>query len=277
MSRRDPETSPPAFLGAELRRARMAAGFSSQEALAARLGFDRSVVAKAETGDRPPTDDVLAAWCAACRLDAELFGRLTVLARRASAVVPAWFEDWPDIEAAATTLRWFEPLLVPGLLQTEAYARALYATRVLVAQDDMESHISARLGRQEILARPNPPMLWAVLDEGVLRRPVGGRHVMAEQVSRLIEAAQRPAVRIEIIGAGIGAHDGLTGAFIIADLPAAPGAAYREGARKGQVVRDPQQVAELLVCWDTLRSEALSRGDSLALLEEAAKTWTSAV
>jgi len=98
MARRDPETNPAAFLGGELRRARMAAGFSSQDALAAKLGFDRTVVAKAETGERPPTDDVLAAWCQACRLDEELFGRLARLARRADGPVPTWFE-----------MRWWRP------------------------------------------------------------------------------------------------------------------------------------------------------------------------
>ena len=98
MARRDPETNPAAFLGGELRRARVAAGFSSQDALAAKLGFDRTVVAKAETGERPPTDDVLAAWCGACRLDDELFGRLVVLARRADGPVPTWFEDWLQAE-----------------------------------------------------------------------------------------------------------------------------------------------------------------------------------
>jgi transcriptional regulator with XRE-family HTH domain len=106
MARHDPETNPATFLGGELRRARVAAGFSSQDALAARLGFDRTVITKAETGDRPPTVDVLAAWCQACRLDDELFGRLGTLARRADGSVPAWFEDWVrDIEAAAATLR----------------------------------------------------------------------------------------------------------------------------------------------------------------------------
>ena len=75
MARRDPETNPAAFLGGELRRARLAAGFSSQDALAVKLGFDRTVVAKAETGERPPTVDVLSAWCQACGLDDELFGR----------------------------------------------------------------------------------------------------------------------------------------------------------------------------------------------------------
>lgn len=118
-------------------------------------------------------------------------------------------------------------------------------------------------------------MLWVILDEGVLRRPVGGRGVMAEQVRLLHEAAYRPTIRIEIIPAAIGAHDGLAGAFIIADLPGQPGAAaYREGARQGQVVTGREQVTDLMTCWDTLRSEAISRSDSLALLEEAAKSWT---
>ena len=84
MAKRDPETDPRAFLGRELRRARVAAGFSSQDALAARLGFDRTVIAKAETGDRVPTPEVLSAWCEACNLDAELFERWAVLARRST-------------------------------------------------------------------------------------------------------------------------------------------------------------------------------------------------
>ena len=105
MTRRDSETNPAAFLGDELRRARLAAGFTSQDALAAKLGFDRTVVAKAETGERPPTADVLAAWCQACRLDDELFGRLAMLARRGNGPIPTWFEDWLKAESEAHTLR----------------------------------------------------------------------------------------------------------------------------------------------------------------------------
>jgi transcriptional regulator with XRE-family HTH domain len=276
MTRRDPETSPAAFLGGELRRSRFAAGFSSQDALATRLGFDRTVITKAETGHRPPSADVLAAWCAACGLDQEMFGRLGALARNADGSVPPWFQDWvQDIEATASALRWFEPLIVPGLLQTEAYARALYATRVGLSSDDVDALVTARLARQDVLAREAPPMLWVILDEGVLRRPVGGRDVMAEQVRMLHEATHRATVRIEIVPVSIGAHDGLSGAFIIADLPGQPGAAgYREGARQGQVVTGREQVTDLMTNWDTLRSEALSRRDSLALLEETAKSWT---
>jgi transcriptional regulator with XRE-family HTH domain len=276
VTKRDPESSPATFLGNELRRARVAAGFSSQDALAARLGFDRTVITKAETGLRPPTVDVLAAWCTACNLDEEMFGRLGTLARRADGSVPAWFADWArDIEAEAQTLRWFEPLIVPGLLQTEAYTRALFVTRVGLSADDIDSLVAARLARQDVLAREAPPMLWVIVDESVLRRPIGGREVMAEQVRLLHEAAHRPTVRIEVVPASIGAHDGLSGAFTIADLPGQPGAAaYLEGARKGQVVTGREEVTDLMTCWDTLRSDALSRSESLTLLEEVAKSWT---
>src|SRR5215472_1006291 len=104
MTRRDPERYPKAFLGEELRRARVAAGFSSQDALAAKLGFERTVIGKAETGDRVPTAEVLIAWCQACNLDEDLYRRLAVLARRADSAIPIWFEDWLQAEGEAESL-----------------------------------------------------------------------------------------------------------------------------------------------------------------------------
>ena len=154
MARRDPETNPAAFLGGELRRARLAAGFSSQDALAVKLGFDRTVVAKAETGERPPTADVLAAWCQACHLDDELFGRLAVLARRADGPVPTWFEDWLQAEGEAQSLRIWSPTLIPGLLQTAEYARALFlAAQSDTSEDVISALVAARLERQVIRDR----------------------------------------------------------------------------------------------------------------------------
>jgi len=269
-----PKGSPRAVFGSVLRFFRERAGLS-QEELAEQAHMSLSTIGSYETARRVPPCDAVADLEAVAKLDAQ--GILLKLWDELQDGMtyrgyPEWFEDWPDLEAAAATLRWFEPLLVPGLLQTEMYTRALYATRVGLTQDDVDGHVAARLKRQEILARENAPMLWVILDEGVLCRPVGGRHVMAEQVSRLIEAAQRPKVVIQVIPASVGAHDGLTGHFVIAEFEAAESAAYKEAARAGQVVRDPRHVSELAVCWDTLRSEALSRG----LLEEAAKAWTQA-
>jgi transcriptional regulator with XRE-family HTH domain len=109
---RDAKTNPKVFLGKRLRLARIAGGFSSQEALAAKLGFDRTVVAKAETGDRPPTADVLLAWCEACELDAELFADLAELARSSDGPIPTWFESYLEAEREAHTLRIWQPLLM---------------------------------------------------------------------------------------------------------------------------------------------------------------------
>jgi transcriptional regulator with XRE-family HTH domain len=280
MARPDPETSPAAFLGDELRRARMAAGFSSQDSLAAKLGFERTVIAKAETGQRPPTADLLAAWCQACGLDGDLFRRLGVLARRADGMLPAWFQDWViHGEQSAARLRWFEPLVVPGLLQTEAYARALLTGRIGSHAEDTEARVMARMDRQVVITRDaSPAEFLAVIDEGVLRRAVGGAKVMAEQADHLIEASGWPSVVLQVIPAATAVQDGLGGAgFAIADIEDGPGLGYQETALRGMPVTDSKDVAALAMTFDRLRAEALPRVASLALLEEAARSWSQAV
>ncbi len=150
----------------------MAAGFSSQDALAAKLGFDRTVVAKAETGERPPTDDVLSGWCLACRLDYDLFRRMVVLARRADGPAPTWFEDWLEAEGKAHTLRIWQPLIVPGLFQTAEYSRALF---LAAGADNAQADelVAVRLERQSVFDRTDPPHVVTILAENVLHRLIG--------------------------------------------------------------------------------------------------------
>ena len=105
MARRDPENDPGRSSALSWHAGRKAASFSSQDALAARLGFHRTVVAKGETGERPPTDEVLDAWCEACGLDRELFGRWAAFARRTNGPIPSWFESWLEAERSAHALR----------------------------------------------------------------------------------------------------------------------------------------------------------------------------
>ena len=189
---------------------------------------------------------------------------------------PDWFQDWPEKETIARRLRYFEPNVVPGLLQTEDYARAVFRTRFGITDDDVESRVVARLKRQEILARERPPAVWVILDEWMLRRPVGGQSVMLEQVNHLIEAAQRPSLVLQLVPASAGAHEGLYGGgFALADFADAPSIGYQECAVRGQPVRDDKDVSTLELTWDTLTGEALPRKISLAQLEEAAKAWTS--
>jgi transcriptional regulator with XRE-family HTH domain len=280
MASRDPEANPAAFLGDELRRVRLAAGFSSQDALAARMGFDRTVITKVETGDRPPSAEVLAAWCQACGLAAIPPDWVVGMARRGNGPLPAWFQDWvTNGEQQAARVRWFEPLLVPGLLQTEAYARALLNGRIGSHADEVEERVLARMARQAILTRDEGPAeLLAIIDDAVLRRGVGGAKVMADQVSALIEAAGWPNVVIQVIPAATAVHDGLAGAgFAIADFERGPGLAYQETALRGEPITAPEDVTALGIAFDRLRAEALPRAASLALLEEAAISWSQAV
>jgi transcriptional regulator with XRE-family HTH domain len=215
MARRDPETDPRAFLGRELRHGRIAAGFSSQDALAARLDFDRTVIAKAETGDRPPTDEVLDAWCEACSLDRELFGRWAAFARRTDGPVPSWFESWLEAERQAHMLRIWQPLVIPGLLQIAEYARALFLAAG-ADQDRSDDLVTVRLDRQAILERPDPPHVVAVIDESVLHRLTGSSQIMAEQLARVADLAERPNIAVQVVPSETGANAGLSGAFDLA-------------------------------------------------------------
>ena len=151
--------------------------------------------------------------------------------------------------------------MVPGLLQTEAYAR-----------------VRARMDRQVVLTREEDPAEFlAVIDEGVLRRPVGGAKVMAEQADHLIGAIGWANVVIQVIPAATAVHDGVNGGgFAIADFEDGPGLGYLETPLREQPVTDHKEVAALAVAFDRLRAEALPRAASLALLEEAAQTWSTA-
>ena len=191
----DPGSSPAAFLGAELRRARVAAGMS-QEQFSRSLGFDRTVITKAETGERPPSPEVAAAIDEAFPHLDGLFSRLTLLARRANGRYPEWFREWVDAEQQATTLRTWQPILVPGLLQTRDYARALFqAWQPAASSDDLDTLVGGRIERQAILDRTDPPELLAVLDEAVLHRRVGSARPRSWATSWLISARCRAARR----------------------------------------------------------------------------------
>jgi transcriptional regulator with XRE-family HTH domain len=272
--------TPRHVFGAVLRYYRERAGLSRSE-LAARVHKSVSLIQAIELGERVATEDVTADLEAVPELHTD--GILAVLRGQFAdslnyQALPAWFQDWASSERVATRLRWFEPLLVPGLLQTEAYARALLTDRIGSNGADIDERVAARLERQAILAREvDPAELWAVIDEPVLRRPVGGPKVMADQVSRLIEASHQPNVVIQVIPAATAVHDGLAGAgFAVAEFEDSPPVGYQETALRGQPIEGHKDISALVLTWDRLRAEALPRADSLALLEEAATTWTNA-
>jgi transcriptional regulator with XRE-family HTH domain len=269
--------TPEGVFGAELRYYRERPGLSQTE-LAALVNVSHDVISKIETGERPPAKDFPERLDAVPDLDtrgglARLWGWLHSSARHRA--YPGWFDRWPDFEASAAILRWYEPLVVPGLLQTIDYARAVLRTRMGDTDDEIEEMVEARIARQAILSKDKPPTVWTVLDEGVLRRPIGGADVMREQAARLAEAARLRGVVIQVVPLSTGAHEGLRGgAFIVAEFRDHPAVAYQDTAVQGQIVDGAADIASLMILWDTIKSVALPVAASLELIEEVAKSWT---
>ncbi|WP_307847274.1 helix-turn-helix transcriptional regulator [Micromonospora sp. D93] len=255
----------------ELRLARAANGMS-QAALAEALSYSGALVAKVETSERRPSLDFARRCDAVFSAD----GRFERIQRRISreAVVP-WFRDWAGIEQETTALRWFEPLYVPGLVQTEDYARAILAGAGLFAADEVEQQVTARLDRQGVLTRDRPPLLSVVVDEYVLRRHIGGPEVMREQLRHLVKLGSAlPRVRIQVVPLSAGAYAGLDGPFVIATAATGEDVVFLDGQRHGQVIDRVEYVRQMVEVWESIRGEALSQQQSLDLIAEVAETWS---
>jgi transcriptional regulator with XRE-family HTH domain len=135
-------------------------------------------------------------------------------------VLPDWFGVYVGLEEAATLIRIYELQFVPGLLQTAGYARAVIRLgQPSASQEEVEHRVSLRLDRQRVLERPSPPRLWAVLDEAVLRRHIGGGEVMRGQLERLIEAAKEPNITLQVMPFDFGGHAAESGSFTIMRFP----------------------------------------------------------
>lgn len=251
------------LLADELRRHREAAGLT-QEQLARRIVFSESLVGMVETCKRVPKAD----FVQACDRVLGTGGVLhRIWTRMVKSTYPAWFRPFADIEAVASALFEFEPLAVPGLLQTEDYARAiLRAGRPRDSDEEIERHVAARMARQAILGRESPPLLWAVLDEAVLRRAVGGREVMRAQLARLEAASASPHVVIQVLPFDVGEHAEMDGSRVILRLPGEGDIVYVEGPGSGQIIGSPGEVADCSLRFDLLRAAALSPDESVAMI-----------
>jgi hypothetical protein len=187
---------------------------------------------------------------------------------------PIWFRPWVDIEREATTLRAFQLAWIPGLLQTEAYARSTLTGGVLTPRE-VEDLVAARLDRQAVLTRERGPLLVAVLDEGVLRRRVGDdRALMAAQLTHLLACTELPSLQLHVVPADAPDYPGLDGPFTIADLPDGRRVGHVDSAAQAQILDQPTALASLERRWERIRGEALPRGRSLDLLREAVAAWT---
>ena len=250
-----------------LRKSRIDAAYASHGALARKLNVSRPVVTKAENPAHPvPSDAVLAAWAGATGAGLDV---LTDLAQRARTGPPGWFAKWADIEARASLIRWFEPLLVPGLLQVESYARAVLTWKPDSAS--AEVNLTTRLARQSMLDRAE---LRVVMLGSVLNREVGDAAIMCEQIQHLLAAGSRPSVVIQVVPDIPDVAGALGGAFAIATEGTVDVAAYTDSIVKGGVYTDADLIARAVRVFDGLRADALPWTQTQDLLEKAGERWT---
>jgi hypothetical protein len=249
--------------------AAMAEAGVTAESLAGQVGVDPKTAARWANPGRTPRSRHRADVARVLSRDvADLWPE--VMTRRE----PVWFRPWVDIEREAVTLRAFELAWIPGLLQTEAYARATLAGGVLAA-DKITDLAEARVSRQSILTRSGGPLLVAVLDAGVLSRRVGDdRALMAAQLAHLLAYAEQGTIQLHIVPADAPSYPGLDGPFTIADMPDGTRVAHVDSPARAQILDQAADLVTLERRWERIRGEALPRGRSLEFLREAAASWT---
>ncbi|MEV6162823.1 helix-turn-helix transcriptional regulator [Streptomyces sp. NPDC052052] len=190
-------------------------------------------------------------------------------------VLPDWFSMYVSLEGAASLLRMYEPHFVPGLLQTEDYARSVMRTGAIgqTKPEDIERHVALRMERQSLLTRPDPPRLWVVMDETVFRRPVGSADIMRGQIDRLLEAVEMPRVTLQIAEFSTGHHPGTYGPFVLFrfSIPELPDMVYSEYLT-GAVYFDARpEVASYLEVMDRMAAQAATAQRTKEILREFRK------
>lgn len=256
----DPSASPLDYYGSELRRLREAAGLK-QGQLGGIIFCTGSLVGQIETARKVPTRDFSERVDAALGTDG-VFSRLVGLVLKSQ--LPTWFQAYAELEARATYISTYQCQLVYGLLQTESYARAVLGVRT---DDHLDARTAARMERQRILERDNPPLMWVVLSEAVLHQEIGGREVMRDQLAHLLDLPKRRDwVRVQVLPFAAGAHAGLPGPFNLLRFDDDPDLVYTEDFVQGHMTANPPAIKEGSLRYDHLRAAALSVEASAALI-----------
>lgn len=255
----DPSASPLDYYGYELRRKREEAGLTLAQ-LGSIVFCTGSLIGQIETAAKVPQREFSERVDAALGTDG-MFSRLVGLVLRSQ--LPNWFQPYAEMEAKAAYISAFQAQVVYGLLQTEAYARALLGVR---EDGGLDAKVAARLDRQRILDRDVPPVTWVVLSEAVLQQEVGSREVMREQLAHLLTVQRRKWLDIQVLPFSAGAHTGLLGSFNLLRFESDPEIVYTEDFVQGHMTANPEAFKEGSARYDHLQAAALSPGDSVALI-----------
>ncbi|PJE97672.1 transcriptional regulator [Streptomyces carminius] len=271
-------------LGQELRRLRELKGMTAEE-VAERLLVSQSKISRLENGRRSISQRDVRDLCGVYEVeDRRIVESLMQMAKESRQ--QGWWHAFGDIpysvyiglETDAASLRVYEPQVVPGLLQTRAYAEAVVAGALPEASAaDVEKRVKVRIRRQErIHDTRNPLRLWAVIDEAALRRRVGGRQIMREQLEQLIDFSQLPHVTVQVMPFEMGAHPGVNGQYAILEFPDAADSTvvYLEGVTSDLYLEKAGDVHSYSVMYEHLRAQALSADQTREFIEGIAKEYT---
>jgi transcriptional regulator with XRE-family HTH domain len=270
----DPDSDPRGLLGKLLREARTEAGLSG-EALGRAIGQEKTGVVRAESGERVPTVVTLGAWLSECGVgglaEAAVRG-LWKLARNVENPMQAQLAPWYTTEDRAHTLRFWQPLVVPGLVQVEKYSYEMHRAAGRSHEQAVEG-TKARMARQAILAREDGPTVVIVLDELVLHRLIGTGEVMAEQCGRLIDLSEHPSVLIHILPSAQGASPGLGGPVCLASVTGEPDVLLQGSILENVVTTDAQQLRAASGIFERVRGRAANIDGSRTIIGEAMAKW----
>jgi transcriptional regulator with XRE-family HTH domain len=267
-----------------LRRLREAAGLTA-ESVATELGWHRSKMIRVELGHSRITQQNVQDLLRIYQPSDEDRETLSTLARQAR--LKGWWNAYGDVlpddyvgfEAEAATISTFQSLYVPGLLQTEEYARAIIlAGRTTADPDEVDRRVAARTARKALLSRDVPPRLWIILDEAAVRRVVGGPRVMRAQSARLVEACANPRIEIQILPFAAGAHAAMGGPFTILDYDDPvldPTIVYVDNDATTALLEEEEQVARHRLMFDHLRAKALDPDESADFVKRVADEYPS--
>jgi transcriptional regulator with XRE-family HTH domain len=268
MSTAEPGTQPVTFRAAfieELRARREQMGLLQRE-FAVKAHVSLSSVKQYEAGKKRP-DRKFAVWCD------EFYGCPGTIERLYDGMIaesyPSWFGPRVLLEEKAARVHEWEMRGIPGLLQTRSYASAVIrACRPYDAHEALELDVTARIERQGILNREDPPKLWVVLGEGVLRQRAGGVRVMREQLDHLLSLAETQGIVLQVLPFAVSDAPGVDGPAAVFEFDDSPAVAYLEGWGSGRVVKNPKEVAPIATALDMIKGCALSPIESAQLITE---------
>ncbi|MEU9186939.1 helix-turn-helix transcriptional regulator [Streptomyces sp. NPDC048484] len=255
------------MFGSLLRFFRERAGMT-QEGLGGCAGYSKSQIAMVERGERPPKGKLVEIADEALGAQGALLaaGRTLRTSR-----FPSWFEDYAELEARATAIYMYANHLIPGLLQTEAYGRATFDVHCPPLEDDeIEGRLAARLDRQRVLHRKPAPVVGFVLEEHVLRRPLGGEQALKEQLRQILDAGRRRNIEIQVMPTNRQIHAGLDGPMILLETHEHRQVTYVEGPSNGYFISEHPDLGNTFARYGILRAQALNPEESAKLIDEVA-------